>query len=65
MLISLCVRSNADTDNTITKNIESLNQDKEFGCFAGIDLFGTENFVYDRVNFSKWLTTMYEELRAN
>ena len=40
-----------------------INEDQKFGCWAGIDMFGVENFVYDRNKFIKWLTTMYETLR--
>lgn len=62
-LNSLCVRSDADIDKVLARDLELINQDKIFGCFAGIDMFGVENFVYDREKLTKWLTTMYKTLR--
>jgi len=57
------VKWDINIEEAIERNLKCLAEDKAFGCWAGIDMFGIENFVYDRVYFNKWLTAMYKALR--
>lgn len=43
----------------IEKNIE---KDSRYGCWAGIDMFGIENYSYDKKQFCGWLDFIYEKL---
>ncbi len=56
------VRSDVDINKIIEQQLEKINQDQKFGCWAGIDMFSVENFVYDSANFTIWLTNMYNIL---
>jgi hypothetical protein len=62
-LNALTVKWDVNIDEAIKRDLKCLTEDKVFGCWAGVDMFGVENFVYDRDNFNKWLTAMYEALR--
>lgn len=63
-LNSNCVKSDiGDIEQVLIKELHKIDDDQKFGCFAGIDMFGIENFVYEREFFTKWLNGMYEKLR--
>jgi hypothetical protein len=57
------VKWDVNIEEAIKTNVDHIAEDQLFGCWAGIDMFGVENFVYDRGHFGKWLTAMYERLR--
>jgi hypothetical protein len=57
------VRWDVNIDEAIKRDLKLIGQDEAFGCWAGVDMFGLENFVYDRNHFSQWLTAMYDALR--
>ncbi len=57
-----CNMNDIEFNEEINNNLTQIGRDKVFGCWAGIDMFGTENFVYNRSYFTKWLTIMYNEL---
>lgn len=59
-----CNMSNKEFNKEIEENIKKIDKDKMFGCWAGVDMFGTENFVYNHYYFTQWLTVMYEKLRS-
>ena len=59
----LCLRfltgfSNADAQNLDLEfsdaQLRAIERDAEFSCWAGLDMFGTENFVYGN-KFKRWL----------
>lgn len=47
----------------MNRGLEGIECDQTYGCWAGIDMFGTENFVYDEERFHDWLTRVYRELK--
>ena len=62
-LNSLAVRWDSDVDAALAEGLKKIKADQVYGCWAGVDMFGIENFVYDRSKFIKWLDTMYHTLR--
>ncbi len=59
----LAIKWDVDIKKVIEQDLKRIEQDQKFGCWAGIDMFGLENFVYDRSHFTTWLNTMYSTLR--
>jgi len=57
------VRADSDVQQTIGKTLVNMTLDSEWGCWAGVDMFGPENFVYDTGKFHRWLDAVYEKLR--